>query len=383
MSTPRHNPIPPEIEALIQQKPVEEQERLRQVWQLLGHLDIKDFEDTAVEDKLLNDISTNAEENTPQALEHLDIPDTETALQDLVETIEQAGSDHSTVAQPGLPAGDRLAKPQVRHIRTRSPKHNSMQWTTAIATLSLVLFAAMIWYWRAPVVVKAPLGEQVTVVLPDNSTITLNSGSRMEYARRFESWPLIATSKRRVFLQGEAFFNVEHMEKPFLVESFNAQIRVLGTSFNVWSREHDSTPETRVTLSSGRVQVTPHGVTSEDQEDQTTTLDQLGHTVRVVPLEEGMTGSLKDSVSVEQVTVWRTKGFSVFGMSVASVVSEIERRYALAIQLDPEIDDSKILTLFFQDEPSPEIILEAMCLAIGCQYRQSSDGYSIFPVQIN
>ena len=198
----------------------------------------------------------------------------------------------------------------------------------------------------------------------------------MEYARRFESWPLMATSKRRVFLQGEAFFEVERMQKAFVVESFNAQVRVLGTAFNVWSREFDNTPETRVTLSNGSVLVTSH-----DVEDQMTTLNKAGQMVRVVTRSNGVIENLEDTVPIDRATAWRSKGFSALDLSVASIVAEIERRYALTITLDENIDSSHMQTFFIQEEPTAEELIEAMCLSLGCQYRQTGNGFSIFSMR--
>ena len=137
MSTQRHTPIPPEIQEAILQKPAKEQERLRQVWQLLGHLDHEDLEGKDLAGKGLN------------------IPDTETALADLENTINAAPP------QPSLPPKDRAARRGASSLKSRSLQsrslHRSLQWTTTTASLFIALFAIMIWYWRVPVVVKAPL----------------------------------------------------------------------------------------------------------------------------------------------------------------------------------------------------------------------------------
>ncbi len=308
--------------------------------------------------------------------------------------------DHLETEDPNVPGTDETSADREKAIESlparrsfasnRRPRKNvrSFQWLTSAAALSLILFAVMIWLWRTPVVIKAPLGQQVITELPDGSTVTLNSGSRIEYARRFESWPLISNAKRRVFLQGEAFFEIQKKERPFIVESFNAQIRVLGTSFNVWSRAHDKMPETRVTLSSGSVLVTPIM-----RENQPATLTEEGQMVRVVTREDGAglnhanTTPIEtvpiEIVPIEYVTAWRSNGFSVQKMSVGSVISEVERRYVLNIALDPAIDQTLEMSFFFKEKPVPEKLLESICLSIGCQYSQTSNGFSIFPIASN
>ncbi len=346
MSSPRHSSLPPELQEELQQKTPEEQARVLRVWQLLGHMD----EDGTTESPAL-------------------IPDTEAALQELERSLDAAGD----VPQPDASkprsrrAPDRPSLSGARH-----PRERAMQWTTMSAAVALALFAGMIWFWRLPVVVQAPLGEQVTAVLPDQSVVTLNSGSRLEYARRFESWPLIATNKRRVSLQGEAFFEVEKMDRPFIVESFNAQVRVLGTSFNVWAREHDVAPETRVALKTGTVLVTSH-----DDETQQHTLREAGDMARVVTSANGQIETMASQVPVEQADAWRSNGFAIQDLSIASIVAEMERRYVMDIELDEAIDANHKLTLFVRN-PTPEELIESICLSVQCQFREISNGFSIF-----
>ena len=68
-----------------------------------------------------------------------------------------------------------------------------------------------------------------TIILPDESIITLNTSSSIKYKKKF----LI---NRQIFLKGEAFFNVQKNEKPFTIITDYGKIKVLGTSFNVRSR---------------------------------------------------------------------------------------------------------------------------------------------------
>ncbi|MEM8484906.1 MAG: FecR domain-containing protein [Bacteroidota bacterium] len=345
MSTPSHSSLPPELQDDLQQKTPDEQARIKRVWQLLGHLE----EDDSVQSGL--------------------IPDTEAALQDIERSLD---SGESTPAPVGLGKRARRAPDRQSLSGATNPKERAMQWTTMSAAVTLALFACMIWFWRIPVVVQAPLGEQVTTVLPDQSVITLNSGSRIEYARRFESWPLISTTKRRVYLQGEAFFEVEEMDVPFVVESFNAQVRVLGTSFNVWAREHDATPETRVALKTGTVLVTSH-----QDEAPLDTLAAAGDMARVVTRPNGRIETVASRVPVEQADAWRSNGFAIQDLSIASIVAEIERRYVMDITLDPTIDAEHKLNLFVKD-PTPAELLESICLSVQCQFRETSNGFSIF-----
>ena len=52
--------------------------------------------------------------------------------------------------------------------------------------------------------VYVPNGERMQVLFQDGSKVHLNSGSRIRYPKKF------GLSERKVYLEGEAYFEVEH-----------------------------------------------------------------------------------------------------------------------------------------------------------------------------
>lgn len=72
-------------------------------------------------------------------------------------------------------------------------------------------------------------GETFTAVLPDKSTIRLNSESSLQYDQK--KWDV----QRKVKLAGEAFLEVQKGSS-FVVSTDLGEVRVLGTSFNVYAR---------------------------------------------------------------------------------------------------------------------------------------------------
>lgn len=72
-----------------------------------------------------------------------------------------------------------------------------------------------------------PRGGNYQLTLSDGTQVWLNANSSIKYPVDFTD------STREVFLEGEAFFDVQHNGKPFLVNAQQTNIRVLGTSFNV------------------------------------------------------------------------------------------------------------------------------------------------------
>jgi ferric-dicitrate binding protein FerR (iron transport regulator) len=94
----------------------------------------------------------------------------------------------------------------------------------------------------------APYGQTRCVELPDHSSVTLNSGSKLIYPDRFTS------DCRKVFLQGEGYASVaKNPDKPFILSAGEVEIRVLGTHFNVRSYAEDSKIE--VTLLEGSIEM--------------------------------------------------------------------------------------------------------------------------------
>ena len=70
-----------------------------------------------------------------------------------------------------------------------------------------------------------------TLQLPDGSTIRLNAGSQIKYKKDFN------TEHRSLTMTGEAYFDVQNGNTPFVIQTNQGQVTVLGTSFNVRSRE--------------------------------------------------------------------------------------------------------------------------------------------------
>lgn len=96
--------------------------------------------------------------------------------------------------------------------------------------------------------IVVPRRGEYRLVLADGSKVYLNSESELRF-------PVVFTGgERRVYLSGEAFFEVApDAEKPFIVEANDVDVRVLGTRFNVNAYTPDRA--IRTTLVSGKVRV--------------------------------------------------------------------------------------------------------------------------------
>ena len=81
-----------------------------------------------------------------------------------------------------------------------------------------------------------PYGNRFELKLSDGSTIFLNAGSRLKYPSFFTG-----QNSREVYLEGEAFFNIqENKSQPFVVHTEKMNVRVYGTKFNVTNYKDDN-----------------------------------------------------------------------------------------------------------------------------------------------
>lgn len=93
-----------------------------------------------------------------------------------------------------------------------------------------------------------PLNLSV-ITLPDGSTVKMNASTRIEYPEHFTA------HVRKVKLSGEAFFEVtRNTAAPFIIETANASVEVLGTSFNVSAYPRAGLVE--VNVETGKVKLT-------------------------------------------------------------------------------------------------------------------------------
>lgn len=95
--------------------------------------------------------------------------------------------------------------------------------------------------------IQVPRGGEFSMKLSDGTMVYLNSESDLRYPVQFNG------GERRVSLSGEAYFNVEKSDKPFIVEVDEFEVKVLGTRFNVHAYKGEASFET--TLEQGSVEI--------------------------------------------------------------------------------------------------------------------------------
>ncbi len=81
-----------------------------------------------------------------------------------------------------------------------------------------------------------PYGKTFRLTLSDGTLVHLNAGTTIRYPVKF-----LENGDRQIYLNGEAYFEVAHdKDHPFIANTKEMKIRVLGTSFNISSYNEDS-----------------------------------------------------------------------------------------------------------------------------------------------
>ena len=96
--------------------------------------------------------------------------------------------------------------------------------------------------------IEVPFGSRTSITLIDGTKIWLNAGSNLRYDNNFNK------GNRKVYLEGEAYFDVtKNKSLPFIVNTSDINLKVLGTAFNVKCYKDEGTIET--TLVRGSVMI--------------------------------------------------------------------------------------------------------------------------------
>jgi transmembrane sensor len=179
------------------------------------------------------------------------------------------------------------------------------------------------------------VGERSSITLPDGSTVTLDTDSRIKVA--FDS------QVRRVrLLAGQAWFEVaKNQPRAFVVEASDRKVTAHGTAFDVRLYDHD---RVQVTLIEGRVSVealNPSGAgpnTPVDHEDLLPG-DQLVAT--------GTRPATKRKTDVNKATSWREGQIIFDDDTLAEAVAEVNRYSAKKIVLaDPRLASLRMSGVF-------------------------------------
>lgn len=247
-------------------------------------------------------------------------------------------------AQAGIPDPDALAPSRVSALRR--------WWAPALAAAALTVIAWHLGGERsrneaaagpagpfAESVVTA-VGELRRLVLPDGSTLHVNTDSRIEV--------VYSPAERRVrLLRGEAHFSVaKNPARPFFVEAGGVAVRAVGTAFNIRLRGD----AVEVLVTEGRVRVAD---TARDESlivrpapgtHPTPPLLAAGERVLIPSVASADGGPLPataeavPALEIERTLAWQGRRIQASAARLSELVSEFNRYNRVQIVVgDPEL----------------------------------------------
>lgn len=165
---------------------------------------------------------------------------------------------------------------------------------------------------------------------------------------------------------GEASFTlVPHSAKPFVVQTQNALVQVLGTSFTV--RQYPGEHTSQVVVEEGRVAVRR----VHDRDDPPTVLS-----ARMMAQVRDSGVAIQSSIALRDYTSWKD-GTLVFNrMVLRDVVAELGRAYGADIRIADSTlaNQPLILEVSVTQQPLTQV-LDFVSMAMHLQYRRAGNAY--------
>lgn len=163
--------------------------------------------------------------------------------------------------------------------------------------------------------VHTPKGGQFQLQLPDGTKVWLNASSSIKYPLHF------GEDERRVELDGEAYFEVtkHNHYKPFIVQTKQQEVLVLGTHFNVNAYENELA--TRTTLVEGKVKILTNNLASS---------------VVLQPNEQSSLPKNGTRLAVRQINpaesiAWKDGEFVFNNTDLKTIMRQLERWYDVRV----------------------------------------------------
>lgn len=170
-------------------------------------------------------------------------------------------------------------------------------------------------------IIETASGERSRVVLPDGTKVLISNNTRLTYPASF------GKQARKINLTGEAFFEVSENKKlPFIIQSDEAQIKVLGTVFNIYAYRDE--PLFEVTLQTGSVEVTSNRYPERPMVLQPNEKAKMYYKDGVL---------VREQTDLRMETAWIRGDLFFRSESLSQIFKKIERFYGVYITYTGEL----------------------------------------------
>ncbi len=236
---------------------------------------------------------------------------------------------------------------------------NVLRWTAVAAAISILILSQVFLNTGTQKVYATRNAERRNIELPDGTSVRLNVASEIKFSEELQD------SVRLVFLQGQAFFDVAHDGRPFVVQTENARIRVLGTSFDIHARDN----QTRVIVKEGSVLLQTISADLHDKVVlQANEKSVISGKNTLAPVE---------SVNEDYLIGWLNNRFIFHQTPLHEVVAELQRRYDTKIRLQtPALGKHSMSGVF--EEQEIDTTLTVFCQTLNLKYSFQNGSYLIF-----
>lgn len=223
---------------------------------------------------------------------------------------------------------------------------NLRQLLKYAAILMLILSLPLSYYFgtrntkydNSTTTISCGFGDRSSIVLPDNSMVWLNSGSKLTFNSAFKSGP------RKVILEGEAFFSVsKDREHPFSVKTTDIVIEVLGTKFNVKAYPEENSVST--TLVEGSLEISSQYENTQIKPDQ-----------KIVFSKESKKMALAEISDITADTEWKDGRLVFRNESLGELAPKLRRWFDVDIVFADERVKQRRFTGVLERESILEVI---------------------------
>lgn len=239
------------------------------------------------------------------------------------------------------------AQTALRSVKSKAglSRENSVSWQTwtKLGVAACVLIGILTALWlidgdkvKDELIVRAGDANK-DYQLPDSSRVTLRRASALRWDKEN-----FAAGLRNVYLEGEAYFDVQHYPpRPFIVTTHDAQVVVVGTKFMV-----KSLPKvpTQVLVTEGIVKV----ITSTKN---TTDTLRAGEEMEV----STSAGSRIEKMDINHL-YWKTGVLRFEGDKLAKVFDALEHEFGVSIEVENRQILSCRFTSTFSEQPMDMIM---------------------------
>jgi ferric-dicitrate binding protein FerR (iron transport regulator) len=199
------------------------------------------------------------------------------------------------------------------------------------------------------------------IKLADGSVVYLNRGSKLKYPEKF------TTATREIDLEGEAFFKVaKDSIHPFIVHAKGTNTRVLGTSFNINTKNPG---QVKISVFSGKVVFRPEGSSKQE--------------LKLIKDESGVFNQSNLSLTKQigandNAIAWQTGILKFNKTTLAEATRILSGYYSQTIEVAPQLQN-RFISVTFDNQPLDKT-LEILELTLGIKVDKTSEKIMLKPL---